>query len=89
MKTTFTIKNLTETTLTELSTMAPRDAYAKLSKWAWGDLKHCVSVKYGSGAFRDRVEWNGAMRRVETGETPLMFKLEPRRGYKLATFTLA
>jgi hypothetical protein len=86
MKTTFTIRNLTETTLSELSAMSPRDAYARLLKWALGDLKHCVSVKNGSGAFRDRVEWNGIMRRVETEQTPLTFKLEPRRGYKLATF---
>ena len=87
MQTTFTIKNLTGNTLAELAVMPPRDAYARLLKWALGDLRYCVSIKNGSGAFRDRVEWNQIMRRVDNGQATLAFKIEPRRGYKLATFT--
>jgi hypothetical protein len=62
--------------------MAPMDALQKLTKWAFGDLRHCVTVKYGSGAFRDRVEWNA----IICAQKPLSFKIESRRGYKLITF---
>ena len=38
---------------------AIRTAYAKLAKWAFGDLRHAVKIKHGpSDAFRDRVDWN-------------------------------
>lgn len=40
-----------------------------------------VSMKIGSGQFRDQVELNLMMRSPCT----FSFKLEPRRGYKLAT----
>jgi hypothetical protein len=83
MQTTFILRNLTEPTIQALADMAPKDALQKLTKWAFGDLRHCVTVKYGSGAFRDRVEWNAIIR----AQKPLSFKIEPRRGYKLITFT--
>lgn len=41
-----------------------------------------VTTKVGSGMFRDRVELNQLRRRDFT----LSFKLENRKGYKLATF---
>ena len=87
MQTTFVVRNLTSETLAALEASAPADAHAKLTRWAFGDLKHCVSVKYGSGQFRDRVEWNGVMRDVSEGRRNLAFKAEPRRGYRLFTFT--
>lgn len=39
-------------------------------------------MKVGSGSFRDRVELNSMIK----GPHAITFKLEPRRGYKLATF---
>ena len=41
-----------------------------------------ATMKIGTGQFRDAVELN-AMRR---GPCVISFKLEPRKGYKLATF---
>lgn len=82
MQTTFIVKNLTEETLTDLAAMEPRAAHDQLIKWAFGDLRHCVSVKHGSGAFRDRVDWNGLYKRG----APMTAKIEPRKGYKLFTF---
>ena len=40
------------------------------------------SMKVGSGQFRDRVELNQLLRETHS----IIFKLEPRKGYKLATF---
>jgi hypothetical protein len=45
-----------------------------------GALK--ISSKIGSGSFRDRVEFNQMRRK----EMKISYKLENRRGYKLATF---
>ena len=42
-------------------------------------------MKIGSGSFRDRVELNSMIK----GPHAITFKLEPRRGYKLATFTFS
>lgn len=84
MKVTFTIKNLTEQTLAELNAMEDAARFTKLTKWAFGDLKHCVSQKPGSGQFRDRVALNQVMRSPRF----VSYKLEPRRGYKLATFEI-
>lgn len=41
-----------------------------------------VTTKVGAGAFRDRVELNQLRRK----DFALTYKLESRRGYKLATF---
>ena len=43
-----------------------------------------VTTKVGSGMFRDRVELNQLRRKDFT----LSYKLESRKGYKLATFEL-
>lgn len=79
---TFIIKNLTDSAHNDLAAMTDAERYAKLTKWAFGDLKHCVSQKIGSGQFRDRVELNQIMRAPRFAA----YKLEPRKGYKLATF---
>lgn len=42
-------------------------------------------MKISSGSFRDRVELNSMIKKSHT----ITFKLEPRRGYKLATFTFS
>lgn len=83
MRTTFTLHNIAESALTEITAMEPRAAYAKLAKWAFGDLRHAVKIKHGpSDAFRDRVDWNTILKSAK----PIMMKTEPRKGYKLVTF---
>ncbi len=83
MQITFIIKNLTEKAHMDIAAMDDRARFHKLSKWAYGDLKHCVSVKYGTGQFRDKVEFNSWWKR----ELPFKaYKIEPRKGYMLATF---
>ena len=85
MKVTFILKNLTESTLAEFQVMDPRAAFDKLHKWAFGDLRHLVSIKFGvSNAFRDRVDTNLLLK----ADCAISFKIEPRKGYKLVTFTL-
>ena len=43
-----------------------------------------VTLKIGSGQFRDQVELNAMLR----NPCSIAFKIEPRRGYKLATFDI-
>jgi len=89
MRTTFIVRNIPESALANVRALCAADAYAKLHKWAIGDLRHCVSVKHGTGQFRDRVEWNQVMRLVNGGARELVFTIEPRRGYQLITFSLS
>ena len=42
-------------------------------------------MKIGNGSFRDKVDLNSMIK----GSHTITFKLEPRRGYKLATFTFS
>lgn len=87
MRVTFILKNLTEKAYEEIGAMADSERYTFLTKWAFGDMRHCVSVKYGtSNAFRDRVEANGILR---GGNAKFQYKIEPRKGYKLATFEIS
>lgn len=82
MQTTFIVKNLTDATMADLTAMEPRTMHDKLAKWAFGDLRHCVSVKYGRGSFGDRVDWNGKMK----AGAPITARIESRKGYRLVTF---
>lgn len=85
MNVTFMLRNLTDDTLQQLQEMEGRAAFDKLNRWAVGDLRHSVSVKFGSSnAFRDRV---GANHLLKNG-CKVAFKIEPRKGYELATFAL-
>ncbi len=87
MRVTFILKNLTDDAYATLDALSDEDRFAKLTKWAFGDLKHCVSQKIGpSNSFRDRCDLNDIMKR----NTPRfeIYKLEPRKGYKLATFEI-
>ena len=82
MKITFIIKDID---VDDIKEMQAREAFDALHKYAYGDLRHYVSIKWGTGnAFRDRVEANQLLR----GEHILTFRVEPRRGYQLATFEL-
>ena len=83
MQTTFIIKNITPDAMDSVKAMTPRDAHAHLRKWAYGDLKHCVSIKRGSGSFGDMIRWESVMK----SDAEMTVKYEPRRGYTLATFT--
>lgn len=87
MKVTFTIKNMTEDFLNKLFNMSGNDCYHLLKKYAIGDLKHNIKMKVGSSdAFRDKVELNSILKSNFGHE--INFKIEPRRGYKLATFEI-
>ena len=83
MHTTFIVRNLTAETIASIEALSPREAHDKLARFAFGDLRHCVSVRYGrTDAFRDRVEWNGLCR----DNAPMKMTAEPRRGYRLFRF---
>lgn len=43
-----------------------------------------ISIKIGNDSFRDKVEFNQIIR--DNKYQKIEYKLEPRRGYKLATF---
>ena len=88
MRTTFIVKNIPSDMLDATLAEPAKQAHAKLTKWAFGDLRHCISVKYGSGAFRDRVAWNQIMRDVEAGVKTLVVTCQPRKGYILVTFSI-
>jgi len=59
--------------------MEPLAQWERLQKQAHDGL---ATLKIGTGQFRDKVELNQILR---SGKSPT-FKLEPRKGYKLATF---
>jgi hypothetical protein len=61
--------------------LPPVDQFSTVCRLA---LEKRATVKIGNGSFRDRVEANQILR----GPHRVTFKLEPRRGYKLATFEL-
>lgn len=85
-KITFTVKNMPDTMLSEVAAMPANQAFNTLRLWANGDLRHLVSMKVGtSDAFRDRVALNHVWKAGKPFDT---FKIEPRRGYRLATFTV-
>ena len=81
MKITATLHNLTDGFYAEFAALSPADQFAKLNKLRI-DLPHCIKLKIGNDSFRDRVDLNSLMKRTHT----VTSKIEPRRGYKLATF---
>jgi len=46
------------------------------------DLK--ITIKFGRGSFGDQVDFN----RLWKSGAPMTSKIEPRKGYKLVTFTI-
>ena len=88
MKVTFIIKNMSEAfyngngeSITGLLKMTDADKFTYLNK---SRHDHGFTMKIGTGQFRDQVELNQLLRT----NPPVAFKLEPRRGYKLATFEI-
>lgn len=88
MKTTFTLSNLTPEFYTGYGahllgllnmTDTEKFTYLDKSRTTFSNIK----MKIGSGQFRDQVDLNSLLKQPHS----VTFKLEPRRGYKLATFT--
>ena len=84
MKITFTLRDLSECFYDDIKQLSEIDVFKKLNGYAFGDLINYVSQKIGNGSFRDKVELNQIMRDVKT----ITYKIEPRKGYKLATFEI-
>jgi hypothetical protein len=83
LKATFTLKNLTATYLEQLAQQEPRRAYQMLRD-SQRDLGHAISLKIGTGGqMQDAIDFNNAFK----SDKPMQFKIEPRVGYKLATFS--
>lgn len=85
MKITFTIKDKSESFYENLAALSDVEKFAYLNKNAHGTYAmHGLSMKIGTGQFRDKVELNQIMR-----TTPVYaYTLGNRRGYKLATFEI-
>lgn len=81
MKCTIILQNLTDAFYEELALYMPKTKWNRINNLS-KQLPHCISIKIGNGSFRDKVEFNNMLRHKKDIE----FKLEPRRGYKLATF---
>ena len=81
MKVTATLHDLTDNFYADIAMMQPREAYLYINRLKQ-DLPHCIKTKTGNGQFNDAVDFNRLMR----GPCTVNYKLEPRRGYKLATF---
>ena len=88
MKTTFILSNLTDQfysgfgeSIVGLLNMTDTDKFAHLNKMRV-ELPSAIKMKIGNGSFRDIVELNSTVKRPHN----VTFKLEPRKGYKLATF---
>ena len=81
MQITATLHNLTDSFYAEFAALSPADQFARLNKLRH-DLPHCIKIKIGTGQFRDAVDLNSLLKQSHT----FTAKLEPRKGYKLATF---
>jgi hypothetical protein len=89
MRCTFILKNLTDAfyegsesgSIVGLMSLSDKDKWDKLNRMANQQL---TTLRIGSGQFRDRVELNQMLREPCT----FSFKLEPRKGYRLATFDI-
>jgi len=86
MKTTFILKDLTPQfyegfgeSIVGLLNMTDADKFTYLNK---SRINLKITMKIGSGQFRDTVELNQLLRQPHA----VQFKLESRKGYKLATF---
>jgi len=88
MKTTFILKDFSDVfydgseSIVGLLTIPDDEKFKRLTKMA---NEKRISMKIGNESFRDKVELNQILREPDCRYT---FKLEPRRGYKLATFEI-
>ena len=90
MRVTFILKDLSEQfyngfgEIVGLMNMSESDKFEYLSKIS-AKKELCITMKIGtSNSFRDRVDLNSMLR----GPCEYKFKLEPRKGYRLATFEI-
>jgi hypothetical protein len=88
MKVTVILKDFTEEFFTGfgesivgLNNISDSEKFLKLKNLA---AEKRVSMKIGSGQFRDAVDFNSMLRLPCSFE----FTIEPRKGYKLATFNI-
>ena len=91
MKVTFIIKNMTDMfytgngdTIIGIDNMTNEERFKYLNKQAQGDLKHNIKMKIGNDSFRDKVDLNMMLR----NPCSYTYKIEPRKGYNLATFEI-
>ena len=90
MRCTFILKDFTDQffhgtdsgSIVGLLNMPDEDKFRKLCRMA--DERR-VTRKIGSGQFRDAVDLNSILR----GPCAFAFNLEPRKGYKLASFEIS
>lgn len=93
MKVTFILKGLTDVfyegragAIVGLNNMSDAERFAYLNKQAnGGDLRDNIKQKIGrQGSFAEKVELNSLLKRGHS----MAYTLEPRKGYKLATFLI-
>lgn len=92
MRVTFILRHLTEAffdgageeSIQGLNSMSDAEKFAYLNKYRTNGTG-AVSMKIGSGQFRDAVGLNSMLR----APVAMTYKLEPRKGYKLATFEIS
>ena len=83
MKTTFTIKDMTQSFYDSLDAMTPREAQVYLNANAYGSYAmYGLKCKVGNDSFRDKVELNQIIRSPTLKTT---YKREARKGYFLIT----
>lgn len=89
MKVTFILKNVTDvffdgngSSIVGLMNMTDPAKFAHLN-----NIRRDMgfTMKIGAGQFRDQVELNQILRNPQS----FTFKIEPRKGYKLASFDIA
>ena len=86
MKATFTLSNLTASFLESLEAVTAKEAFTALRSAQTGGLGHAIKLKIGAGDMRDAVAFNDI---AKSATASWSFKIEPRRGYKLATFNVS
>jgi hypothetical protein len=87
MKITVILKDFTEQFFTGFGEIIGFNTRTNAEKFEYCKKLHNerrASMKIGTGQFRDAVELNQMIR----GKHSIAYKLEPRRGYKLATFEI-
>jgi len=89
MQVTAILKNLSEVfyngnggSIDSFLTKSPREQFEYCNSSQGRDLS--ITMKFGRGSFGEQVDFN---RMWKSGQ-PMTSKIEPRKGYKLVTFTI-
>lgn len=82
MKVTAILRNFADEWLEDLAKLSAVELFEKLEKMSFDKR---VPLQVGGGSFRDRLELN----QLRRGPHDIKAKIEPRRGYKLATFSFS